>query len=325
VCYRKEEHKAMILITGGLGFLGANLARHLLEGGRQVLLTHHRNAKIPELVEPFLGRGLAVAPMDISDVTSIGDAIKRHRVRSIVHAAAIDEGTSSLYQAVGVNVMGIANVLEAARLLDVGRVTFVSSEDVNQGHKGRKPIPEEEHVWVRSGHLLPATKKMAEALCFLYRQHYQMDIVVTRPSHVYGPLHTAGRDPILRMVVALVTGGAAVFDDIDAEEGHDFVYVRDCARALAMVHCAEQLRHDLYNIGRGRRHTFGEVAKVLEQQSGRKFELATGIRRITSTEFDSEACLDISRLRDEFDYMPEYDLERGIDALTAWVRDGSYL
>jgi UDP-glucose 4-epimerase len=316
----------MILITGGLGFLGGNLGKYLLDRGQEVLLTSNKNAQVPSILAPFVGKGLHIAPMDVTSITTIFNALKKHKVKSIVHAAAIIEGRGSLYQATDVNVTGTANILEAARLMDVGRVTLVSSEGVNQGRKGTTPLKEEEFFWARSDRYIPVTKKMAELLCFMYKKEYRMDVVVARPSRIYGPLYTAGKNPILRMVTAAVKGAPTVFSDINGNEGHDFVYVRDCARAHALIHCAEKTHHDLYNIGLGLHHTYGDVARVLEKiVPGTKIELGSGVATVTKTEFDIEACLDNSRIRDEFGYTPEYDLEKGLTALTAWVRDGSYL
>ncbi len=316
----------MILITGGLGFLGGNLGRYLLDHGQQVLLTRNRNVQVPTILASYVGRGLEIAPMDVTSITTVLDAIKRYNVRSIVHGASIYEGRGSLLQAVDVNVMGTENILEAARLMGVGRVTFVSSEGVNQGRKGTTPLVEEEFFWVRSDRYIPATKKMAEILCLIYQKEYKMDIVITRPSRIYGPLYTAGRNPILRMVTAVVKGQPTVFDDINPAEGHDFVYVRDCARAHALIHCAEKPKHDLYNIGLGRHHTFSDVARTLEKLvPGTRIEMKSGSTTITKTAFDIEACLDNSRIQEEFGYVPEYDLEKGLAALAAWVRDGSYV
>jgi UDP-glucose 4-epimerase len=316
----------MILITGGLGFLGGNLGKYLLDKGHEVLLTRNRNAAVPTILTPYVGKGLQIAPMDVTSITTILDAIKKYKVRSIIHGASIYEGRGSLFQAMDVNVTGTANILEAARLMDVGRVTFVSSEGVNQGRKGTTPLKEEEFFWVRSDRYIPVTKKMAELLCFMYQKEYTMDIVITRPSRIYGPLYTAGRNPILRMVTAIVKGLPTVFNDVNGNEGHDFIYVRDCARAHALIHCAEKPKHDLYNIGFGRHHTLAEVARALENIApGTKIELTSGVSTITKTEFDIEACLDNTRIREEFGYVPEYDLEKGLAALAAWVKDGTYI
>jgi nucleoside-diphosphate-sugar epimerase len=115
----------VILITGGLGFLGCNLAKLLCDGGEKVLLTSNRNANVPLLIAPFLGKCLRVAPLDITSLDSVSRAIQEFRVTSIVHAAVRSEkGDTTLYQAMDVNVTGTINVLEAARRADIRRLLF---------------------------------------------------------------------------------------------------------------------------------------------------------------------------------------------------------
>ena len=167
---------------------------------------------------------------------------------------------------------------------------------------------------------------MAELLFFIYQKEYDMDMVITRPSRIYGPLYAAGRNPILRMTQAAAKGGETVFQDINAEESHDFVYVRDCARALALIHLAEKPHHAVYNIGLGRLHSFGDVARTLEKiVPGVSLKLGSAVATITKTPYDIHTCLDNTRIKEEFGYVPDYDLEKGLAALVAWVRDGKYI
>jgi UDP-glucose 4-epimerase len=317
----------MILITGGLGFLGVSLAKYLVDKGQQVLVTRHRNPNVPEILVPYLEKQLHVTPMDITRLPTIIDAIKKYKVTSIIHAAGTSEKGGTLYQVFDINVVGSTNVLEAARLTDIGRITFVSSEGVNQGRTENTPLKEEEFFWARSDRYVPATKKMEELLCFMYKKEYHTDIVVTRPSRIYGPFYTAGRNPVLRMVKAAVKGVKDDLTNVNGLESHDFVYVRDCARALALIHLTEKPKHDLYNVGFGKLHSYGDVAQVLQKTiPGVSLKLGSGeFATITKTPYDINACLDISRIREELGYVPEYDLEKGISALAAWVRDGSFL
>lgn len=317
----------MILITGGLGFLGVSLAKYLLDNGKKVLITRHRNPHVPNILTPYLEKELQVTPMDVTRLPTILDAIKKHKVTTIIHAAGTSERGGTFYQVFDINVVGTINVLEAARITDVSRMTLVSSEAINQGRKETIPLKEEEFFWVRSDRYIPATKKMEELLFFFYKKEYKIDLLITRPSRIYGPFYTSGRNPVLRMVRAAVKGIKEDFSNVNDRESHDFVYVRDCARAVAMIHLAERPNHDLYNIGFGRLHSYGDVAKTLEKIiPGTFFKLGTGeFATITKTEYDINACLDISRIHEEFGYVPEYDLEKGLSALASWIRDESYV
>ena len=76
----------MILITGGLGFLGCNLAKLLCDAGEKVLLTSNRNTEIPPLIQPYLADNLKVAPLDITSREAVSRLIDDNRIIAIVHA-----------------------------------------------------------------------------------------------------------------------------------------------------------------------------------------------------------------------------------------------
>jgi UDP-glucose 4-epimerase len=317
----------MILITGGMGFLGVSLAKYFLDNKQEVLITRHRNPNVPEFLKPYLDKNLHITPMDVTNLSTIIEAIKKYKVNSIVHAAGTSERGGTFYQVFDINVVGSINVLEAARLTDVGRITFVSSEGVNQGRTENTPLKEEEFFWARSDRYIPSTKKIEELLCFMYQKEYKTNVIVTRPSRIYGPFYTSGRNPILRMVKSAVKGTQEDLTNVNGRESHDHIFVRDCARAIGMIHLAENPKHDLYNVGFGKLHSYDDVAQVLQKLIPEvSLRLgAGGFATITKTPYDINACLDVSRINAEFGYVPKYDLERGISALAAWVRDGSFL
>src|SRR5689334_560855 len=135
----------MILITGGLGFLGANLAQLLCAEGERVLATSHRNVEVPDFLQPVKGNNLAVAPLDITSLDKVCAIVNDFKVTGIVHAAVRSEkGDTPLYDAMNANITGTINVLEAARRAGVKRVVFVSSEAVYQGMPDTTPFKEEE-------------------------------------------------------------------------------------------------------------------------------------------------------------------------------------
>ena len=152
-----------VLITGGMGVIGAEASRKFVsEGHRPVLFARHRDeiliGDIVDKVDIELG--------DILDLPRLLEVIKTHGVTHIVHTAAFVGAVSAKHPALSiqVNVIGTVNVLEAARALDVKRVVFTSAKGVygpvigDYGAPTYKPISEdlpseaEAHLRFRQAH-----------------------------------------------------------------------------------------------------------------------------------------------------------------------------
>jgi UDP-glucose 4-epimerase len=318
----------MILITGGLGFLGCNLAMVLCERGEHVLLTSNRNTEVPPLIAPFKGKKLAVAPLDIMSLEKLSAVIGAYGVKSIVHAAVRSEkGNTTLHQALDVNVTGTINVLEAAHRAGIKRVLFISSEAVYQGMTQTIPFGEEEKLFITSDRFVPGTKKAGEILCLMYSQHYPVEAVSIRLTRVYGPLYKGVRNLPGHMVEKAARGLAIELGSYDPAEAHDFIYAKDAARALALLLQATSLRHRIYNVGYGRLTSMGEFAEAIKKcNADAEVHLGDSGGPLTSTKtpMDIQACVDISRLRDETGFTPEYDPFRAVEHYLEWARHGIY-
>jgi len=318
----------VILITGGLGFLGSNLAKLLCDGGEKVLLTSNRNANVPLLIAPFLGKCLRVAPLDITSLDSVSRAIQEFRVTSIVHAAVRSEkGDTTLYQAMDVNVTGTINVLEAARRADIRRVLFISSEAVYQGMDQTTPFKEEEKLFITSDRFVPGTKKAGEILCLMYCEQYGMEAVSLRVTRVYGPLYKGIRNLPGHMVERAAKGLPIELADYDPAEAHDFIYAKDAARAMVFLLKRAQLRGRIYNLGYGKLTSISEFAAAIRKALPEaEIHLGDGPGPLTSTKtpMDINACVDISRLREETGFTPEYDPARAVEHYFEWARTGNY-
>jgi UDP-glucose 4-epimerase len=117
----------MIMITGGMGFLGSSMAKLLCEQGQTVLLTVHKQKGLAPFLEPYRDKTLFTTPLDITALEEIEKTIEAHGVKSIIHAASSYEAKGTLYDAMRVNVLGTINVLEASVRTGIGRVSALSS------------------------------------------------------------------------------------------------------------------------------------------------------------------------------------------------------
>jgi UDP-glucose 4-epimerase len=318
----------MIMITGGMGFLGASLAKLLCEGGSKILLTVHREKGLAPFLEPYRDTNLFLTPLDITDLDEIEKTIQGHGVTSIIHAASVYEAKGSLYDAVRVNIMGTVNVIEASVRRGISRVTAISSEAVYQGIKQWEPLREDQLLHVESDRYIPGTKRAEENTGLLYAAKTGLNIIFVRASRIYGPMSAGTRTPIPLMIRSAIEGKACDLSQLDEDEGHDNIYVKDCARGVILIHTAGKLKHRVYNLGHGQLTTFRQIRDaVLSVYPSVQIALGNHLGEITATKspLDINACLDITRIKEELGYEPHYDIDHGIKAFILWLRDNQYV
>src|SRR5687768_4644808 len=102
----------MILITGGLGFIGLHTARALIDEGEQVVLTQYRVAREPDFIKPELGKNAFIEQLDVTDGERMLEVGKKYKITGIVHLAVPGLGALSPADDYKVNMNGLLNVLE---------------------------------------------------------------------------------------------------------------------------------------------------------------------------------------------------------------------
>ena len=318
----------MIMITGGMGFLGSSMAKILCEQGVQILLTAHKQKELAPFLEPYRDKNLFISPLDIIDLEGVEQTIRTYGVKSIIHAASVYEGKGTLYDAMRVNIVGTINILEASVRNGISRISALSSEAVYQGIKQMEPLKEAQLLSVESDRHIPGTKRAEENLALLYVAKHDMDVILIRASRIYGPLFMGTRTPINRMLQAAIHGNVCDLLHIDEDEGHDNIYVKDCARGVVMIHTARKLKHRIYNLGMGKLTTFGEIRDaIVKVFPETKISLGKNLGNVTATKspLDINACLDITRIREELGFKPEYDIDKGMRANITWLKDKQYV
>ena len=219
---------------------------------------------------------------------------------------------------------GLGNVLDAARVWEVQRVTLASSIGVYVG-AGDGPWREDTPLPINSLHGIPAMKKVAETLAGFAAQTTGLPIISVRPSGIWGP----GARPTSRIFALPGLVHAAVRPDqtsveevsrFHADDAGDLCYVKDCARGIALVHTATHLNHTTYNIGGGRAVTNSEVvASLADLVPGFTTDLSPG----KTPGHPTDPYMDLKRLRDDTGFEASYSLEGGIQEYVAWLRDGN--
>ena len=306
-----------VLITGGMGVIGAETSRKFVkEGHRPVIFARHRDES---LIGDILDK-VDIELGDILDMPRILQAIKKHKVTHVVHTAAFVGAVSAANPALSiqVNVMGLVNVLEASRALDVQRVVFTSAKGVygptsgEHGYPTYKPISED--MPKNPKRIYDSAKFMGENICNYYHDNMEIETVSLRFASTYGPGKTARHGPmaVMSRIVENPAHGLPFKIEQGGDDKDDFIYNKDSANGIYLATVAGKLKSRVFNIGTGVGVTLRDFERVIKRHiPNAVMEVGPGLN-FYGFPYPATSIYDITRAREELGYKPEYDLEKGI-------------
>lgn len=306
----------VILVTGGMGFIGSHTAQALADLGHGCVVTSHRTTR-------DLGDAISIERVNVADRDALVGLGERHAIGGIVHLAdpALahlgdpSAGPATLLADMRAGADALFNVLECAIAWDVRRVTVASTIGVYGGLRDLRGVSERLPLQMAAGgNVVAASKMSAELVVSLFRER-GVDAISVRLPAVWGP---RGRKES-RFFAAPGLIHAAVRGEPPpttyADDAIDLMYIKDCARAIALLQTADRLTHSTYNIGSGRATSNAEVvAAITRAVPGAELPLEPG-----RSPHGTVAYLDTTRLHADTDFEPEYDLDRAIADYVSWI------
>lgn len=258
-----------ILITGGAGFIGSNLALYLVTKKHQVVALDNLRFGYLENLTSKNNLNPQFIQMDVRD-RKIEKVIKN--VDVIFHFAGMNSlpaCQSDPVETFSVNVMGTTNVLEIARKCNIRRVIFSSSSAV---YENEKSFPLTEAMQVNPTLAYSLSKKSAEEICRTYQELYGIDIVIFRFFNVYGP-HMDFRRPnppfISYILTCLLRDRVPVLHS-DGNQARDMIYIDDVLRLCEIALNHKNAKNQTFNVGSGKAFSINEVYKQVATSLGRE-------------------------------------------------------
>ncbi|MDO8490666.1 MAG: NAD(P)-dependent oxidoreductase [Dehalococcoidia bacterium] len=305
-----------VLVTGGSGVIGSWVVRRLVDKGERVVSYSRRpdTTLIKDIVDK-----VEYVSGDVLDLPRIMDTIKKRGIDRIIHLAAImpDDLEANPYANYKINVDGTINVLEAARLMDVKRLVYTSTQGVydtmrgEHAHPAYKPI--DEHYPQAPKSVYGATKLFCEHMGLRYNRIYGVDFVALRFAWVYGPGKQA-RHGVLALHSKIIESamlGKPLKIPQGGDQKVDNAYVRDVAKAIVLACFVEKPEHRVFNIGTGKGETMKHLIEVLDGVfGGAQIEIGPGLNP-RGAQGANYIVMNIERARKELGYSPEFDLEAG--------------
>ncbi len=254
-----------MLVTGGTGFIGQHLIRHLTGAGAEVWAGVYPEE--PPQRATTLPPRVKRVPLDVQDAESVRQAVQSAAPGVVFHlaAAGVTEPGIDPLVALDVNVRGTIHLLESLRKLPVRRVVLAGTcyeYGARETHEGIDPF-----------NFYAASKVAAWAYGRAYWRALGLPVVVARLFQVYGPGQAAG--PLVPSAIqAALTGGDLPMTP--GEQQRDFIFVEDVAEGLLAAATAPHIDGESLDLGTGQPHSVRDVVDRIWALTGARGHILAG-------------------------------------------------
>lgn len=299
-----------ILITGGLGFIGTNLIKKIINNDKYQISVLDNYSNTSNTIDN--SREFEIIRGDIQDADLVSSAVEGNDI--VVHFAAhtrvidsIDTPLKNFY----INVVGTLNILEAMQKYHVPRIINASTGGAILGEVD-PPVHEE----IAPKPMAPygASKLAAEAYCSAYAYSYGMSFMNLRFSNVYGMYSINKASAVAAFIKNIIrTGKVTVYGN--GTQTRDYLYVEDLVDGIILA--MQSTCNGTYQLGSGIPTSINTLLDILREVLPVPFECS--YEEFRAGEIKHTHC-DISKARNSFGYNPATSLRAGIKNTWEWYK-----
>ncbi|TMO22085.1 dTDP-glucose 4,6-dehydratase [Pseudoalteromonas sp. S4741] len=345
-----------ILVTGGAGFIGSAVIRHIIENTQDSVINLDKltySGSLESLKSVAKSERYAFEQVDICNRTELDRVFKTHMPDAVMHLAAeshVDRSITGPAEFIQTNIVGTYNLLEAAReywngLAETAKQAFrfhhISTDEVYgdlphpDEQEGELPLFTEQTTYAPSSPY-SASKASSDHLVRAWLRTYGLPTIITNCSNNYGPYHFP--EKLIPLVILNALEGKELPIYGKGDQIRDWLYVEDHARALYKV-VTEGKVGETYNIGGHNEkqnievvETICSILDTLVPKGSPYSELITYVADRPG--HDRRYAIDSSKMQKELGWTPEETFETGLHKTVQWyldnqiwcqnVQDGSY-
>ena len=329
-----------ILITGGAGFIGSELAKFLIKKGHNIKILDNLEYGYRD---NFEGEEGLIKNFICDDIRSKNIIDHLNGIDIVFHFAGISslpECESNPSKAFEVNTTAVANLLSACRTIKVKKIIFASTSAVYENNDASVSFSESDVV--NPNLIYATTKYCAEQICRSYAQNYKMDITICRFFNVFGPHQDCKRKspPFTSYLIpeALADRVPTIFNTTDVKR--DYIFIEDLMQYLFLIMSSpKRYFAEIFNLASGKGYSALEISRSLYATLGKRFEYIEGDpnnfwdnyeglfnleynlskERIKKEVFKN--CIGNSfKVSNEFGYTAKYDLETGLNQVVNYQK-----
>ena len=331
-----------ILVTGGAGFIGSAVVRHLIKNTSHNVvnvdkLTYAGNLESLREIED--SPNYAFEKVDICDADALKRVFNEYQPEIIMHLAAeshVDRSIDGPGEFIQTNIVGTYRLLEQARAFynslptekkSTFRFHHISTDEVY----GDLPHPDDnggdelplfhESTSYQPSSPYSASKAASDHIVRAWQRTYKLPTVITNCSNNYGPYHFP--EKLIPLVILNALGGKPLPVYGDGSQIRDWLFVEDHARALVLVACEGQIGQT-YNIGGHNEKRNIEVVKTIctsldalvPKTSGAYADQITFVKDRPG--HDRRYAIDASKIKEHLGWQPKETFESGIQKTVEW-------
>jgi UDP-glucose 4-epimerase len=303
---------AKILVTGGAGFIGSNVADRFIKDRHKVVIIDNLSTG----VKANLNKKAKFYKVDIRSAV-IDKIFEREKPEVLCHhAAQIDVRKSAndpIFDA-EVNILGSLNLFNACVKRKVKKIIFASTGGAIYGEQDYFPADEKHPANPLSPY--GVAKLTIEKYLHFYREVYGTDFVALRYANVYGPRQNPfGEAGVVAIFTERFLGNKKAVINGDGKQTRDFVFVEDVVESNVLA--LKYPKSDIFNIGTSIETDINRIYRVLKKKTGSKQKELHGPAKLGEQQ---RSVLECSKAKRLLKWKPRYDLEEGIAKTVEYYR-----
>jgi UDP-glucose 4-epimerase len=294
-------------VIGGSGFIGSHVVDKLIEAGHEVTVL--------DMMKPHRD-DVRHIHIDITALSKTTVALtgSYEAIYLLAAMADVNDVYKNPIETGQVNILAVANVLEAARRNEIGRVILASTVWVYEMAPETSVDEETPLLPDRVNHVYTASKVAAELYCHSYQRLYNQQFTILRYGIPYGP--RARGSTVIAIFVKKALNGETITIMGDGSQYRNFIYVEDLALGNVAA-LKDRAKNQTYNLDGIRPITIKEVAETVKKLVG---NVNIEYKEARAGDYEGKT-VSAEKVKRELNWEPKVDLEEGIDRYIQWYKE----